>query len=190
MLANHKTAGTMPAMQLSLSPEQFDHLLKLAYLGEILLNDWTPQEELTEEHKSSTDLLYDLCQRAEGTPSERYITFDPQAGEWVPSQLLKDEMDRHIGDYDNDVFWDELAARLARRDLGSEYGEEALREMPESYRKEAEKPLLDYYWREVRENGLDRMMIKEDLEPRSTRRRTGRDRMPKREKQAGDEAAE
>lgn len=181
----------MPPMQLSLSPEQFERLLKMAYLGEILLNDWTPPEELTDEHRGSTDLLYDLCQRAEGTPSERYVTFDADAGEWGPSQLLKDEMDRHIGDYDNDVFWDELAARLARRDLGAEYGEDALREMPEGYRKEAEKPLLDYYWREVRENGLDRFTIKEDMEPRSARRRTGRDRLPKREKPAaGEEAGE
>lgn len=148
-------------MQLSLSDGDFERLLKLAYLGELVRNDWTPPEEQTDEHKASTDLLYDLCQLAPGTPSERYVVFDEPTGEWGPSPLLKKEMEKEIGDYDNDVFWDELTARLAGRDLLAEYGNDALKGMPEQYRKQAESPLLEYYWREVREHGINRLTIRE-----------------------------
>jgi hypothetical protein len=171
-------------MQLSLSPEQFERMLKLAYLGEIVANDWTPDAEQADEQRGMTDLLYDLCARADGTPSARLVEFDKASGEWIPSAALKEEMDRIIGDYDNDVFWDELTARLARRDMVAEYGEEALSGMTESYRKQAENPLADYYWAEVRENGIDRLFVREDI-PGRARRRQGRDRLPKRERQAG-----
>lgn len=169
-------------MQLSLTPEEFERLLKLAYLGEIAMNDWTPPEEQTEEHKAATDLLYDLCQHAEGTSAERYVVFDEGSNEWIPGQALKDEMGQHIWKYDNDVFWDELTARLAGRDLLVEYGDETLKQMSETHRKLAEAPLLDYYWREVRENGLDRLVIREDMEPRAARRRGERERQTKRER--------
>ncbi len=164
-------------MHLQLSPEEFERLLKLAYLGEAVLSDWTPPEEVQDEQRAATDLLYDLCAHAAETPSARLVVEDEASGEWLPSEQLRDEMNTALGNYDNDVFWDELVHRLAQRELTAEYGREQLDTMSDHYRHRAEEPLLDYYWNEVRTHGIDRFrMVEDEAEPRGERRRPGRAR--------------
>lgn len=147
-------------MHLSLSPEEFERLLKLAYLGEAVLNDWTPSEKHDRGQLSATGLLYDLCAEAEGTPARKYVRFDDIIGEWVPSAELDKEMDDVIARYDGEAFWDELVAHLARRDMVAEYGDDAIAGMSDAYRRQAERPLYDYYFNEIREHGVDRIVIR------------------------------
>jgi hypothetical protein len=148
-------------MHLSLSDSEFERLLKLAYLGEVVMNDWTFPEQWTPEQREAAETLYDLCARAPGTLAEKYVERDGR-GEWGPSTLLREEMGNLLGDYDDDVFWDELVLRLARRDLLEEYGQNTLDTMSPAHREKAEKPLIDYYNHEVRDHGLDRVTVDED----------------------------
>jgi hypothetical protein len=159
-------------MHLPLSPEAFERLLKLAYLGEAVLNDWTPDEELTQEQRAATDLLYDLCTQAAGTPSAHLVMEDEETGEWIPSHELRKQMHLQLGTYDNDIFWDELVHRLTHRDMSNEYGHDNVHAMPDAYRKQAESPLLDYYWKEVRTNGIDRFHLPEEAPPAPERRKS------------------
>lgn len=147
---------------LELSDSDFERLLKLAYLGEIVMNDWTPAERWTDEQRASSDLLLDLQARAANESlTADLVVQDTRTAEWLPSPLLREEMEPYVERYDDETFWDELVHRLARRDLAGEYGAETLGQMSDAHLAEAEKPLIDYYYEEVDAHGLDRLMIDE-----------------------------
>jgi hypothetical protein len=149
-------------MMLTLSDEQSATLLRLAYLGEIVLNDWTPEADQTDEHHRGTDLLYQLCEQVAGTEAGRMAERLSESGEWIPSEQLRAEMQEYLRAYDEEVFWDELIHRLARRDLGEEYGEQALGNLSDAHFQKADASLLDYYDREVRQHGTDRLYVREE----------------------------
>jgi hypothetical protein len=161
-------------MHLSLSPDDYRRLLTLASLGEVVLNDWTAEQDMTNEQRAMSDTLADLCARAEGSPAESLVERDEHTGEWVLSPMMRERVDAIIGSYDNDVFWDELVHRFARRDLQSEYGTESISAMTENYRSHAEQPLLEYWWKEVKDNGVNRLHVQDDAADRSARRRNER----------------
>lgn len=134
----------------------------LAYLGETVLNDWTPEGKRGPEQEACIDLFADLCERAHGTPAQGLVILDEKTQTWIPSPAFHRVMEKILQGYDNDVFWDELVHRFAQRDLDSEYGRETVDTMPDSYRRHAEKPLLDYYWKEVRENGMKNVLLRNE----------------------------
>lgn len=149
-------------MILELSDADFERLLKLTYLGEIVMNDWTPVEQWTEEQRASSDLLLDLQAKAADNPGTAdLVGQDTRTGEWLPSPLMREEMEPYVARYDDEAFWDELVHRLARRDLNKEYGPETLSQMSDAHMAEAEKSLIDYYNDEVDEHGLDRLVVEE-----------------------------
>lgn len=158
-------------MQLSLSPEEFRRLLLLATLGEVVMNDWTPQKELTNDQQACIDVVQDLYARALQDRQTDLVTEDSETGCLLPGDSIRSQIDKWLSVYDNDVFWDELVARLAQREMVAEYGRETLERMPEAYRRSAEQPLLDYYWREVRQNGMDHLVMQDEAPSRQPRRR-------------------
>lgn len=166
-------------MHLPLTPEEYRRLLLLASLGEAVLNDWTPDAQLQDENRAAADLLYDLYAHGEG---ETCVEPGEEPGTWVPEPHLAEEIHERLHAYDDGVFWDELVHRLVHRDLVTEYGEEALGSMSEEYLRQAHTPLMDYYWREIRQHGLARIAVQDeylkDLKP-EPRRRTSANRRGK-----------
>lgn len=165
-------------MHISLSREEFAALLKLAAIGEAVTNDWTDPSSLTPAQQQANDALFALCARAAESGNAALAEQD-ETGEWGPSQQLIASTKEVLQRYDNDVFWDELVARLAHRDLTAEYGQATIDAMPDAYFRQAELPLTDYYWREVRTHGIDRLVLREDRESRQTRRPAGGRRPPR-----------
>lgn len=176
-------------MQFSLNPEEFRRLLLLATLGEVVMNDWTPQKELTSDQQACIDVVQDLYARAVQDRQTDLVTEDAETGCLLPGERIRSQIDKWLSIYDNDVFWDELVARLAQRDMVAEYGRETLERMPEAYRRSAEQPMLDYYWREVRQNGMDHFVMQDEAPARQPRRRI-RDRSGTTNKAENDEDAE
>jgi hypothetical protein len=175
-------------MHLSLSPDEYRRLLTLASLGEIVMNDWTTDQDLTDEQRAMGDTLADLCARAEGSPAEALTERDEHTGEWTLSPMMRERVDALMASYDNDVFWDEIVHRFARRDLQTEYGAETIGTMADHYRAQAEQPLLDYWWREVRDNGINRLQVVDESADRSARRRN--ERTPRKRERPGAADAE
>jgi len=147
-------------MQLSLSDSNFALLLKMSYLGEIMLNDWTRDGEWEDDQRASADLLLDLCAKASEGPDAYLVERDLRSGEWVPSAAMRKEMEPFIKQYDEEVFWDELVHKLARRDLLREYGEDA-NYISEAHFARAEDAILSYYNDEVDTHGIDRITVQE-----------------------------
>jgi hypothetical protein len=149
-------------MFLELSDGDFARILKLAYLGEVVMNDWTPIEEWNDEQREMSDFLLVLQSKAADSPVSEMVEQDVRTGQWMPSASMREELEPLINQYDDEAFWDELVHRLARRDLIREYGAEALSTMTEAHIAEAERSMIDYYNKEVDDHGLDRFMIAED----------------------------
>ncbi len=162
-------------MHLPLSREEFATLLRLAAIGEAVMNDWTDPRELSPLQQEANDLLFALCGRAEDA-GHSDLARQEENGEWGPSERLIAETKDVLHRYDNDVFWDELVARLTHRDLVAEYGQQTLDSMSDAYFRHAENPLLDFYWKEVRIHGIDRLTLREDADAPKQRRRPPTDR--------------
>ena len=147
-------------MFLDIPDSDFERLLKLAYMGEIMLNDWAKDGDWSDDQRASADLLLDLCARAADTQYSYLVEQDEKSGEWVPSKELRAEMEPVIKTYDDEVFWDELVHRLARRDMSREYGEDADR-ISDAHFAKAEDAFLDFYNDEVDVHGIERLVVEE-----------------------------
>ena len=60
-------------------------------------------------------------------------------------------------EYEEFTFWENLARKLARRDLVQLYGHDAVRRMSDAERIEREAEIEERYWGEFREHGVDRL---------------------------------
>jgi hypothetical protein len=157
-------------MHLQLGPEELRRLLAMAYLGEAVLNDWTPDPQQTAEQQRATDLLYELCTLAANSPNADLVTVDPDTKRTVPSASFQESMARLLENYDDRVFWDELVERLAHRDLTKEYGIVAMAQMSDPYRQAVERPLIDHYRTETERHGVANLHIQESKpEPTATK---------------------
>lgn len=108
----------------------------------------------------ATESLQRLLKMA--APITKGIERDVETGNfYLDTDWVEQIEDRHILDYDDHVFWDELIERLAQRDLAKSRGgiseeidrDEDLMEL---------RPLENRYRYEVEANGLDRLFIAED----------------------------
>lgn len=173
MAQDGKDAVECRSMQFSLTREEFDRLLMLAYLGETVLNDWTTEGRHTPQQRAAMDVFADLCTRVGESGDKRMVQQDEASGAWLPTDAFHKVMEQILGAYDNEVFWDELVHRLAERDLDDEYGRATVDAMTESHRSHALRPLLDFYWNHVRANGMRGITVK-DTTPKPPRARRTR----------------
>ncbi|HRZ87773.1 MAG TPA: hypothetical protein P5287_08150 [bacterium] len=135
--------------------EQYENLIKLAYLGEWMINS----VRIDDTETAFDELLGHVLSHAKGMGHDRYVEYDKQLEKYFPSEKLEEELHDYIEDYNNETFWDELAGRLAERDLVKEYGMEKVERMSFDERTEAEHPLIDKYYDEFERNGVDRIVI-------------------------------
>jgi hypothetical protein len=148
---------------LTFTPEQFERLLKLAYVGEFTANVDVPDAEMDDERRALADLRSRLFAEASEQGAGHLAYRDDTGGEWFASRALEEDEDikRYIREYDDHVFHEELVHRLASRDLMREYGADTLRHMEDAHYARAQKALLEYYDAELDAHGVDRIEIKE-----------------------------
>lgn len=135
--------------------EQYENLIKLAYLGEWMINSVRSDDVET----AFDELLGHILSQAKGMGHDRYVEYDAKLGKYFPSEKLEEELHDYIEDYNNETFWDELAGRLAERDLVKNHGIEQVERMSFDERMEAEHPLIDKYYEEFERNGVDRITV-------------------------------
>jgi len=77
----------------------------------------------------------------------------------------EDSPQRHfIEEYDEQMFWEELVARLVDRDMDFRYGDQ---ELSMERRFEAMSRLEEYYWNEIEKDGLVRFSFVSNEAPRT-----------------------
>jgi hypothetical protein len=147
--------------------EQLERLLEIAYLGERMINGPAGDDEHSEPHCA---LLRQLCALAHEN-GLGYLVEEDGDGGFRPSEAFLARMDLagFVGDYDDWVFWDELALRFAERELRKELGDVAWGALPEKERRRRVNDLAKRYDKEFDKHGIDRLRLSSE-----ERRRAGR----------------
>ncbi|MGG0645272.1 hypothetical protein ABE021_15210 [Sporosarcina gallistercoris] len=104
-------------MKINFTKKQYKQLLDLVYLGEWTANSSKDSDERYTEY----DALFEyVCSFAKDFGVENLVPFDKGLDAHFPTQEYEQQLQPIIDDNDNEVFWQELSSRLAKRDLVKE----------------------------------------------------------------------
>jgi len=134
--------------------EQFEALLKLAYIGEWVVN----AHRLPDEHvQKFRDLESHLYSHASHYGLDDLVIIDSDSGKTYPSRNLEfdKEIRTYIDEYDNENFWSDLCSRLAERDAVRVHGREKFFAMDPFERMKILSDLEEYYQDKFAIEGLD-----------------------------------
>ena len=136
-------------MKIELTREQYRKLIVLAHLGEHMIN--TPPEEENEDD-DARELLTHLNAHAKDFDSEDLLA-RAEDEKYYGTRLLNETTFKFIEEYDDDMFWNDLALHLAMRDLeDEEFGSDEERE-------EAIHGRAEHYITEFEKNGTGKFKV-------------------------------
>lgn len=101
-------------MDITLTPQQYESLLKLAYLGHWMANGVKTESEREEKYEEIMQTLY---AKAEGASCGNFVEYDKKEKKFLATKALDEVVTAIREEYDNEIFWDELIEKLALRDL-------------------------------------------------------------------------
>ncbi|MDV6379261.1 hypothetical protein ORD22_13655 [Sporosarcina sp. GW1-11] len=142
-------------MKINFTKKQFKHLLDLVHLGEWTANSTRDSEQLIKEYEELYQYINSL---AKDFGYEEIIQYDQKLNDYYPTQEYENQFQPIIDANDNEVFWNELSIRLAKRDLAKEAV--VPRDADERFKRLIE--IEERYAEEFDENGLDRLVIMKD----------------------------
>lgn len=141
----------MSKISLELSDVQYKQLLKLAYIG-----DWVVDEP---ENIELNNLIQLIFSKAKEAGHEKMIDFDEDLDIFMPSIDFDEEVLDIVEDFEEECFWDHLIYRLADRDVRNEMGVDAEKLDIEAMIDRID-PATEKYIKEFEENGLENLYIK------------------------------
>ena len=115
-------------------------------------------DERIEKYQEIEQYIFSFAKEA---GLEKYIEFDEKYNSYFPTRALEEDTDleQYREDYDNEVFWQELADNLGSRDFYKEYGEEEIRKMNQRERFLKNQEFIIKYEEEFKRNGIDNLEI-------------------------------
>lgn len=150
-------------MKIECTKEEFKTLLDLVYAGNLLINGMRSKEERVAEHAEMEQQIFAMASSFE---IDDVVTYDEEYEEYMPTHTYENsEFAEYIDAYEDQVFWEELTLRMARRDALSILTDEDP-EMPKSELNKLQLRLEDEYETEFSENGIYHLkVIKPDIKP-------------------------
>lgn len=142
-------------MVLELNDSQFDRLIRLASIGDMIVNGNKSPEEADTEYQEVLELL---VQKAHAAGRKGFKIF-PGEKKPRPEQDYDIESYDFIDQYLSDTFWDILSDQLADRDLEEEFGADALEKMSEEELMSIRLEKADKYGEEFEKHGMGRIRI-------------------------------
>lgn len=135
---------------IELTKEQFEALLKSAYIG-----NWMINAHRITPIKKYEDILFHIFSYASKFGLDHFV--DSENSTIYPSGTFEEDPEilEFIDDYDNNTLWDELCERLALRDALKMHGEEKLKNMEGFDRLKLLCDLEDNYHQHFHEHHLD-----------------------------------
>jgi len=141
----------MKKVNLELSSEQYKELIKLVYIGDLVIDE--------PENIVLNDLVQVVFSKAKDAGQESLIEFDKEMNLYMPSQAFDDEVVEIVDDYEEECFWDHLIYRMADKDLVAKMGDEA-EKLTNEERIDLIDPISEKYVKEFEENGIENLIIK------------------------------
>ncbi len=107
------------------------------------------------------DMLEKVLRRMQDNGQGSEVEYDPERRRL---RLRKDREDGsfYAQSYDelrNELFWEELVARLSERELNKKYGVAAAEKLSEDERKRLSEPVTRKYWDEFSRNGIANLHV-------------------------------
>jgi hypothetical protein len=149
-------------MEIKLTKEQYESLLKLVYLGNWMINAIRLEDDRVKKYDEIEQYIFSFAKDA---GLEKYIEFDKEYNKFFPTREFEEdpELERYREEYEDEVFWDELADRLGARDFIREYGMEAIEKMDPEERFIKEQEFIIKYEEEFEKNGLANLELLKKL---------------------------
>jgi hypothetical protein len=139
----------MDDVLISLSRDELSLLVQLVYTG------LTVMDEAGDAGRMGRDRVVDLVLKAaHESASTDGIRFDPALNAYFLEAGTEEILLEPYVEFAEASFWNELATRLARRDLLAEFGEEGLRRMTDCETGELLENRESRYRQEFERNGI------------------------------------
>ncbi len=142
-------------MQISLSRQQLETLLKSVYVGGWVINGIREPGDEIREFAELEQYLYSV---AYGAGVTSCVEADPALGRLFPTKEFEDALLPFVDAYDDEAFWTGLADRLADRDFVETHGD-AIAQMDQDERFTRLQRFVDKYEKELEKHGVDRLRI-------------------------------
>ncbi|MBU2598223.1 MAG: hypothetical protein KKC53_03465 [Actinobacteria bacterium] len=145
-------------IEIKLTKEQYEDLVKLVYLGNWMINAIRTDDKI-EKYDIIEQYIYSFAKNAN---LENYIIFDNELNEFYPTREfeLETDVDEYREEYNNEIFWDELIYRLSVRDFIKAYGEDVIKKMSLRDQIVKKSPFIEKYEKEFEKHGIENLEIK------------------------------
>lgn len=141
-------------MEIKLSEEQYRSLLKMAFLGNWIIN--APRIEPIKEFDDLQEYIFSFA-REFGL--EEDVDFNENIGKIYPSEQFENSLSPYIDEYNENNMWQELVSVLSHRDLVEEIGEENLKDLDQDTFKDTLDKFFEKYEKEFSENGIQNLRL-------------------------------
>ena len=145
------------SVSIAFSRKQYESLLRILYLGE-----WMLGCDKLEKDKEIAEVEQLILSHHGQIGANHLVEYSMESGEHQPAPALEDLMFDAIDHYNEHTFWDEIAERMAQRDVIAEHGKKFFA-MSEMQKITAFQPHIDRYQKEFEKNGLDNLVLNEKL---------------------------
>ena len=150
-------------MEIKLTKEQYENLIKLVYFGNWMINAIRLEDERIKKFDEIEQYIFSFARKAN---LDRCIEFDEKYNRFFPTRKFEEdiELKQYKNDYDEEIFWQELADRLGTRDFIKKYRKEVIEKMDQKERFLKNQECIIKYEEEFEKNGLANLELLKKLE--------------------------
>lgn len=147
-------------MHLRLSDQELVTLVEMVSLAANVAS-WNHKESAGERIAEFEDLESKVLEKASHSGLGDWIEFDEETQRHRMREEVEERMFYHecYEEFRNESFWDELAVRMADRDLARAIGQEAWEKLTEEERRARTTNWEKRYWDEFTRHGIDHVAV-------------------------------
>jgi hypothetical protein len=147
-------------MHLRLSDQELATLVEMFSLATNVAS-WNQKPNATEKLAGYEEMESKILEKAGHSGLADWIEFDEESQRFRVKQDVEDRLfySECYDEFRNESFWDELAVRLADRDLARAIGFEAWEKLSEGERRARTAAWEKRYWEEFSQHGVERVAV-------------------------------
>lgn len=152
-------------MNIRLTKQELAMLLRLASLGEWVRHAFVEDGDALNnpDIEGHRQVVLKLMQTAMAAGLSEIVEIDEVSGDVIETRAFEEECFGSLQGFIEETFWQELADRMAERDLVRRLGADAFDALDQWERVEQLVELAERYDNEWYENGLERLTIDSDM---------------------------
>lgn len=147
-------------MHLRLSDQELATLVEMVSLAANVAS-WNQKESANDRIASFEDLESKILEKAGHSGLGDWIEFDEESQRFRIKQEMEEQLFYHecYDEFRNESFWDELAVRMADRDLARAISLAAWEKLSEEDRRARTTVWEKRYWEEFSKRGVERVVV-------------------------------